>query len=168
MKKKNKILFLDFDGVLNTLRWRENEGKKAIIDHFGYSFDPESVANLAKVVRHQDVGVVISSSWKCLGLEEMRRLWIERKMPGELIDITPSETRREVISQVTPGQIRWLTRKGYEINLWLSQHDNISQYAIVDDEDSMLPDQQSHFVKISPIVGVTDEDVKKIMRILKL
>lgn len=168
MKKKNKILFLDFDGVLNTLRWREHEGKNAIIDRFGYSFDPESVANLAKVVRHQDVGVVISSSWKCLGLAEMRRLWIERKMPGELIDITPSETRREVISQATPNEIRWLTSKGHEISLWLSQHDNISQYAIVDDEDSMLPEQESHFVRISPIIGVTDDDVKKIMRILKI
>lgn len=43
---KQKILFLDFDGVLNTLRWREHEGKNAIIDRFGYSFDPVSVANL--------------------------------------------------------------------------------------------------------------------------
>lgn len=165
---KNKILFLDFDGVLNTLRWREHEGRNAIIDHFGYSFDPESVANLAKIVCHPDVGVVISSSWKCLGLEEMRSLWKERKMPGELIDITPSETRREVIRQATPNEIRWLTSKGHEINLWLSQHDNIFQYAIVDDEDCMLSEQQGHFVRISPIIGVTDEDVTRIKRIMEL
>ena len=165
---KNKILFLDFDGVLNTLRWREHEGKNAIIDRFGYSFDPESVANLAKIVCHQDVGVVISSSWKCLGLDEMRSLWKERKMPGDLIDITPSETRREGISQTTPDEIRLLTSKGHEIDMWLSIHDNISQYAIVDDENCMLSEQQGHFMRISPIIGLTDEDVKKIMRILKL
>lgn len=59
-------------------------------------------------------------------------------MPGELVDITPSETRRDVISGATPDEIRWLTSKGYEINLWLAQHDNISNYVIVDDEDTML------------------------------
>lgn len=165
---KNKILFLDFDGVLNTQRWREHEGKNAIIDRFGYSFDPESVANLAKIVHHPDVGVVISSSWKCLGLEEMKSLWEERKMPGELVDITPSENRRDIICQATPEEIRWLTSKGHEISLWLSLHDNITRYAIVDDEAIMLPEQQSHFVRISPIVGVTNEDVTKIMRILEL
>jgi hypothetical protein len=163
---RNKILFLDFDGVLNTLRWREHEGKNAVVDLFGYSFDPESVTNLVKVVCHPDVGVVISSSWKCLGLDEMRNLWTVRNMPGDLVDITPSETRRDVIRQATPNEIRWLTSKGYEINLWLVQHDNISHYAIVDDEDTMLPEQRSHFVKVSPIVGITDEDVRKMEKIL--
>jgi hypothetical protein len=165
---KQKILFLDFDGVLNTLRWREHEGKNAIIDRFGYSFDPLSVANLAKVVSCPDVGIVVSSSWKCLGLDEMRNLWKERNMPGELVDITPSETRRDVISGATPNEIRWLTSKGYEIDLWLAQHGNISNYVIVDDEDTMLPEQQSHFVKISPIVGITDDDVRRMKSLLKI
>ena len=34
-----KIVFLDLDGVLNTLRWRQKMGKKAIADEYGYSFD---------------------------------------------------------------------------------------------------------------------------------
>ena len=36
-----KIVFLDLDGVLNTLRWRQKMGKKAIADEYGYSFDPD-------------------------------------------------------------------------------------------------------------------------------
>ena len=34
-----KIVFLDLDGVLNTLRWRQKMGKKAIADEYGYSFE---------------------------------------------------------------------------------------------------------------------------------
>ena len=57
-----KIVFLDLDGVLNTLRWRQKMGKKAIADEYGYSFDPDSVANLARIVNQPNVDIVISSS----------------------------------------------------------------------------------------------------------
>ena len=43
----------------------------------------------------------------------------------------------------------------------------VSNYAIIDDMDNMLPEQQSHFVKTNPEVGITAEDADKIITILK-
>ena len=58
-------------------------------DKWGYVFDPMSVANLIKIVDETGADIVISSSWKCIGLQELRKMWKARKLPGKIIDATP-------------------------------------------------------------------------------
>jgi hypothetical protein len=60
-----------------------------------------------------------------------------------------------------------LPLKGTEINGWLSEHRrSVAQYAILDDVNDMLPEQQSHFVQINPVVGITEQDAEEIIAIL--
>ena len=73
-KKVAKIIFLDFDGVLNTeyhQRQLQFEGK-IWQDKHGASFDPEAVKQLQAIVDKTHADIVIESSWKYLGLETMQ------------------------------------------------------------------------------------------------
>ena len=61
-----KIIFLDFDGVLKTeysRNWVMYEGK-SWKDKYGAVCDPETVAELKRIVEETNADSVIGSSWK--------------------------------------------------------------------------------------------------------
>lgn len=66
-----KVIFLDIDGVLNTKYWENMK----VRDQYGHTFDPNSVANLARIIEETGAEIVISSSWKCLGLDTLQKMW---------------------------------------------------------------------------------------------
>jgi hypothetical protein len=39
--------------------------------------------------------------------------------------------------------------RGKEIKAWLEAHPDVTRYAIVDDDNDMLPEQQEHYFKTS-------------------
>ena len=161
-------MFLDIDGVLNTERHYEYCCKNSIAsdEKFGYPFDPEAVANLKKIIDETGAEIVISSSWKFWGLSTMIDLWKGRNLPGKVIGITPQAMSDEVLlnADLEMGLIPF---KGTEIKDWLSKHRRgVAQYAILDDVNDMLPEQQSHIVQINPVVGITEQDAEKVIAIL--
>ena len=66
MDEKERYLFLDFDGVLNTmeyqtaLQWKGEVG----YDEYGTLFDPYTIKCLAYVIERTAAKIVISSSWR--------------------------------------------------------------------------------------------------------
>ena len=91
-----------------------------------------------------------SSSWKFLGLQTLQKMWKDRKLPGAIIDITPD------------GE-----SKGWEINEWLLTYEGqVSGYAIIDDENNMLSEQQEHFVQTNSQFGITSKDAERVITIL--
>ena len=69
-----RIIFLDFDGVLNTEYYQNqlyHEGK-AWQDEHGSYFDPETVEQLKRIIDTTQADIVVESSWKYLGLEAMQ------------------------------------------------------------------------------------------------
>ena len=86
-----KVLFLDIDGVLNTDRqhWHCQMNGITPVDEFGYEFDHKAVVNLATILEETDAEIVISSSWKFLGLQTLQKMWKDRNLPGTILDITP-------------------------------------------------------------------------------
>ena len=57
--------------------------------------------------------------------------------------------------------------RGEEIKQWLTKYGKqVSNYAIIDDMDNMLSEQQSRFVHTNPEVGITEEDAQKTIEIL--
>jgi hypothetical protein len=76
-----KLLFLDFDGVVNSKKWLERRPGKEDFSHLGlhpgdydyeqqiwglHSIDPEAVELLNKIVDGANCRVVISSSWRLI------------------------------------------------------------------------------------------------------
>ena len=165
----SKVLFLDIDGVLNTERQHDHcvEAGAAYVDNFGYAFDPEAVTNLKKIVDETGTDIVISSSWKFWGLSTMQKLWVSRGLPGKVIDATPNNVSDEMLLSVDLSLMDMPAGKGSEIKEWLSTSGQaVTHYAILDDMDDMLPEQQSHFVQTDPRVGITEDDANHVISIL--
>ena len=45
-----------------------------------------------------DVRIVVESSWKVRGLDELRLMWAERGLPGTLYDVTPTIFFEELLT----------------------------------------------------------------------
>ncbi len=125
-----RIIFLDFDGVLNTEYYQgllQFQGKQWQ-DQYGAFFDPRAVRQLKRVIDTTDADIVVESSWKYLGLEAMQELWRVRNLPGRVIDITPSLTGN--------------ASRGEGISAWLSEYAMPdARYVIIDDEYVVLDAQ---------------------------
>jgi len=150
----NKIIFLDFDGVLNTEHYQGllmYKGEPWQDEH-GAFFAPASVAQLRRIVDATHADIVIESSWKYLGLEAMQEMWVARNLPGRVIDITPSSAG---------------DNKGVEIASWLSDHaTQDTRYVIIDDEYVILDSQSSYFILTNPYEGITKEQADIAISIL--
>jgi len=163
----NKVIFLDIDGVLNTKWWYTQMNRNTPKDKYGYAFDPKAVANLRRIVEETGADIVISSSWKCMGLSEMEEMWRARCLPGKIIGLTPNSVSNGLLLNADIDSIELFHIRGEEIKEWLKMHEKqVSNYTIIDDMDNMLPDQQSHFVQTNPEEGITEEDVQKTIKIL--
>lgn len=136
-------------------------------DKYGYAFDPRSVANLKRILDETGADIVISSSWKSFGLSELEDMWQDRGLPGKLIGITPNSVSDEMLLNADLDHMELFSIRGMEIKEWLDKHGKkVSHYVIIDDMDNFLSSQQSHFVQTDPEVGITNDDVKKVVHLL--
>ena len=149
----NKIIFLDFDGVLNTEHYQgllQYQGKPWQ-DEYGAFFDPKAVKQLKRIIDATDADIVVESSWKYLGLDAMKELWEVRNLPGTIIDITPSLLGKN---------------KGVEIASWLTEQTEDISYVIIDDEYVILESQLPHFILTNPYEGITEEQANRAISML--
>ena len=162
-----KVIFLDIDGVLNTKYWYSQMDRNTPKDQYGYMFDPISVDNLGKIIKETGADIVISSSWKCMGLSAMLDMWDDRGLPGKIIDITPNTVSDEMLLTANLENFEMTHIRGCEIQEWLDTKGNdVSHYLILDDMDNFLPEQQDHFVWIDPNEGITEGNVVQATMIL--
>jgi len=158
-----KIIFLDIDGVLSPKWWDSDKQS----DNYGRLFDAKAVANLAKIIEVTEADIVISSSWKNIGLVELQNMWRDRGLPGKLVDTTPDYMSDEILLKEDSANVDYLYERGSEIQGWLLLHgDDVGRYVIIDDMDDILPEQLSHFVQTDPEFGITIDDVKKVVHLL--
>ena len=54
--------------------------------------------------------------------------------------------------------------RGDEIQEWLDEHPEVEKYAIIDDDDDMLPEQEENFFQTDFQTGLTDEIAKKVIK----
>ena len=134
----NKIIFLDIDGVLNMLSKQS--------DQYGALFEKRYVDNLAEIVEKTGAKIVISSSWRTLGIEHMRNMWKHRNLPGEIVDITPDLADFKLVGETK----LWVSpERGKEINAWLDKNPT-KDFIILDDEESFSDENlKDRFLKTS-------------------
>ena len=166
-KMMMKVIFLDIDGVLNTQDWHSRMTKDTPRDEFGWAFDPVAVENLAHIVKETGASIVISSSWKFLGLAKLREMWKIRNLPGIVLDITPNTISDELLLNANLDEMKLGVCRGNEIKEWLSKHKGeVSNYVIIDDFDDLLPEQDDHVVLTDTLIGITKFDAEKAIAIL--
>ena len=167
-----KIIFLDIDGVLNSSIYAAGllDAGKPTKDANGHElFAPDTIAWFNSIVDETKAKIVISSSWRYLGLIPLRNMWIERGLHGEIIGMTSMHAVDEYILE---HGLDWLKNgslsgspRAVEIEAWLHEHDNIDNFVILDDMP-MSAALQPHFVHINPIHGLSDTQATKAIEIL--
>lgn len=142
-----KILFLDCDGVINCADTFKKGGEAY------FPVEPYMAFLVGKIQLDTDCKVVLSSSWR--HHPDSVKYINDRIVP--LFDITGSEGNDP---NLPPGAENCL--RGREIKAWLDNHPEVTKYAILDDENDMLPEQQENFFKTSWQTGITEDIAKNI------
>lgn len=150
-----KIIFLDINGVLNSLKSRSrayslNKDRTEIVRN---SFDENCMLLLKKLVIETNSFIVVTSSWR--KSSEYYNIFLEvfkSYLPIERIIGTTK------IDSYNP---RILEIKDY---LMACDH-QISNFAILDDNNQM-DDFNNHFVQVDSRYGLTNLDYEKIKKIL--
>ena len=158
MLNDSKILFIDFDGVLNSFDnmrvlyslHDQTKGTVKSMDSYGHLFDDRCVKWLRYIVSKTDCKIVVSSSWKTAGLDRLRLMFYDRKIDLDIVGITPN----------IENSIR-----GKEIQKYIDKH-NITNYCILDDHNDMLDSQMDRFVQCDGNFGLTHKEVKKVIEVL--
>lgn len=135
--RKMKIIFLDIDGVLLNISSRG-------IEPCAYC-----VKNLNDIVKITGAKIVVSSTWRKGGLEQIRFVLAQWGVTGEVIGITPVLSRVTERSGFTRGACR-----GDEIARWLEQNGPVDSFVILDDDGDM-GELRSRLVTTSFYTGLT-------------
>ena len=143
-----KILFLDIDGVINTVGaecgFRECYGvteEKIFTTKvnsrvlLAQTFDPAALWYLRDIVEKTGCKIVISSTWRHGETLESMKGWFNCPVIKEaIIDKTPSFSS---LSHPELKDRRGYVQRGEEIKWWVDQHPEITAYAVLDDDSDM-------------------------------
>lgn len=135
----HKYLFLDVDGVLNTTR-----------SHSLYALSKPCLRRLALIVNDTGCDTILSSTWRKSEYAILRLARVLQYRGLHLSGYTPRLDKHGI------REAR-LTNRGCEIEEWLLAYAaKPYNYAILDDDADMLPEQLPHFFQTDPDYGLTD------------
>lgn len=166
-----KIVFLDIDGVFNSIKWAK-ECPKKYITRDEVEFDPNCVKIFNTLIYEIDPKIVISSSWRVGILSYLQELFTKVGIKGEIIGETP-RLRGKDFTHVPRGcEIKeYLNGLNYPILFdhaeKLGIKTEVENYVIIDDDSDMLYEQRNNFVKTDVNIGITEKDVELAIKILK-
>lgn len=147
---RDKVVFLDMDGVLVTQRSHHAFGSNLLMRHI----DPVACKLVERLCKENSAKIVLSSTWRVhFDLGSMTSIL----MNGGFSDI--------------PWHQNWKTphypslRRGLEIQAWLNANDN-PQAVILDDDNDMLEEQRGFFVQTSAADGFLWSHYEKASAIL--
>ncbi len=128
-----RVLFLDFDGVLNSRSWFERniqaiQESTTLLQRGEQELDPELVRRVSDLVVETNARVVISSTWRRLhSLEAINTMLVAAGWQAPPAISTTPRTQEGF--------------RGHEVNLWLAEHPEVTRHVILDDDSDFLPEQ---------------------------
>ena len=152
-----KIIFLDFDGVMDTSYYDHilsKEGKPGN-DEYGAVFDPYCIQNLKRIIEETEADIVVSSSWKyMMSYQDFLNMWKDRELPGFITDVTPNPVDRR--------------KRGDEIDAWIEECKTECQYVIIDDleANNFNEHQISRLLIVNPFFGLDEKTAERAIHIL--
>lgn len=156
----DKIIFLDIDGVLNSVdssiafyKWMPRGTKIQMEDRL----DSVSIGLLRRLCIETGAKIVISSTWR-MGRTESDFVEIFARHGWEdfpIVGLTPiGHTLFEVGHR----------ERGQEIQYWLDHNGN-PEYIILDDDSDMLDSQMSRFIHCSNVNGFRSKHYCQALRL---
>lgn len=152
------ILFLDIDGVLNSVEAVKAGRDVKVAGRGIWGLDPVAVAHLGRILTEvPDTEIVLSSTWRTLySLEAMRAFLQRAGLSGAHADLLKFKT-----GQRADGH------RGKEVLAWFVEHAEYrdAHYAILDDDADFLPGQPLVRTMVSYGLGTREAD--KVIKLLK-
>lgn len=159
------IIFLDIDGVVNTIQidTKPYEDKRRKRGKFYFDMcnsrdkrvsNRQAIMWLNKLCIETKAEIVISSTWRIdSDLEELKEILTNSGLLSEIKIV---------------GKTPWLSgqTRGEEINVYLQENKNISAFVILDD-DADMGDLKEHLVQTNTYVGFTYNEYLKAKKIFE-
>lgn len=160
-----KVLFLDIDGVLNSMQmWRRLEREypnqrddfwETFNDHPERELDVRHVPLLNRITNTTGAKIVISSAWRLFHEHEaLKGILKGIGVTGEIIGRTGNDPT--MVSR----------QRGDEIREWLELHPEVTHFVILDDGSDMRPVGRG-LVQTSLEKGLEDKHVRKAIQMLQ-
>ena len=147
-----RLVFLDFDGVLNShdflYRWQEKSARDAVefTGNEHLMLDPVAVGRVNEILATTGAKVVVSSSWRHgWTIERLREILAAAGFVGEVIDYTPPYGKD----------------RGHEIDEWLQDHDEGHDPFVILDDDQDMSHMGKYLVKTTFEHGLLDIHVEE-------
>ena len=162
-----KIIFLDFDGVLNSHKYmgsyaykKETQGMTGgqvmKLAHHAH-IDPAALKILNKLVDQTGATVVVSSTWRIIySVEELNKMCKARGATFTIVDKTPELPRR--FSEFIP--------RGKEIQAYIDSLPQIPEgILIIDDWENMIH-LSPYLLRTNEADGIKNSQIKLAIKIL--
>lgn len=148
-----KLIFLDFDGVLNSEAFyvkRNADAYNTIYVPKDYPFSefcPEAIENLNSLIEQTGANIVVSSTWRIGKTTEQLQSMLEKVgFKGCVIGKTPMMRKASIF-------------RGNEIHRWIADSTELIgknshefySYVILDDDSDMLYWQRNNFILAGPV-----------------
>ncbi len=163
---KIKVIFLDFDGVINGLEpsngsfeegWPLSHIEAVLVEKINKIVETIEAINTDQEIKTK---IVISSSWRIrFSLDELRNMLQTKGLRADVIDVTP---------RIYPTRFSERVPRGREIQSWLNscQADySVVKFVILDDIPDMVH-LMPYLVETDDRTGITDSDVEKAIQML--
>lgn len=153
--EKINIIFLDYDGVVNTLWFQDVNGEP------DYNFpkleqvnNTQAIAWLNKLYRETPYSIVVTSTWR------------KRDDYKEVLYKAGLNNNIPIL-----GKTEWIniTPRGEEIKDWLNKNNkkyNIANFVIVDDDSDMC-ELNKYLIQTDTLIGFTYYEYQKIKNIFE-
>lgn len=154
-----RVVFLDFDGVLNSMSWRR-EHRTGDVELMSFEelhaqlrawLDPACVARVQRICDATGAVIVLSTSWRVCGLDVVRPILRDAGLTAPVIGKIGREDR---------GRGR-----DAAIREWVGYHVDVVRWLALDDQPLNLG---AHAIRTSDATGITDDDVVNAIRALSV
>lgn len=158
MKKNKPIIFLDFDGVVETIYWeQENNGEWTLNSHKNHIdrllSNKQAIGWLNELYNKVPYDVVVSSTWRMGKSVE----WLQ--------DLLIRSGFRKEIKVIGKTDVLYQQR-GIEIQKWIDDNNFKGKFIIIDDDSDMCG-LIGLLVRTDCQLGFTIYDYQKALRILE-
>lgn len=145
-----KVIFLDFDGVLNNWETKRKAPEWAAKKHPYIWIEKELVEKIGDLVEKTSAKIVVSSTWRnSYNVEELNRILSDED--PRLVDTVISKT----IYIGDHAAVR-----GKEIQQWLHEHPEVTSYVVLDD-NPWCRQHGERFIQTDDSCGITNDNVEK-------
>ena len=151
------VLFLDFDGVVNTIYWKKDTNGICCVNVMkgGHTHlnNQQAIGWLNELYSIVQYDIVVSSTWRIgMTLEELQDLLIKSGFRPDIRVIGKTPVLHE--------------ERGIEIQQWIDENNFTGDFIIIDD-DSDMGELLPKLVKCDTYIGFTIYDYQKSLKLLQ-